>query len=79
MVRARGLRVVLITYPRRTTYYEPINEVIRAVAAELDVPLVDATASAERVPAERRLYVWADHPSAPIYAEVARDVAALIE
>ena len=78
MVRARGIPIVLITYPLTTGIFEVPNHAMWLAARSLDVPRVDTTAALERVrPAEERLS-WAAHPSGRGYREIARDVAALV-
>ncbi len=78
LVRARGLPIVLITYPLNTGIFEVPNYAMWRASRSLDVPRVDTTAALERVqPAEERLS-WAAHPSGRGYGEIARDVAALV-
>jgi lysophospholipase L1-like esterase len=73
--RAAGVGLVLISYPLDAGVFAAANRAMRSVTARHGVPLVDATVSLERIPPERRQWLWAGHPSGPIYREIARDVA----
>lgn len=77
--RARGVRVILITYPlERVGFFGPADQALKTVAASLSVPLVDSAQSLRRVPQPEQRWIWALHPTGPIYREIARDTAALV-
>lgn len=76
MAHAAGARILLITYPLDFDRFRVANEAARRVARELGAEVVEGKAGHERVPGEENRYTWALHPSAPVYREIARDVAA---
>lgn len=76
--RASGTEVILITYPFDLGPSARANAVMREMAAELDVPLVSSGDAAARVPDDERKWLWALHPTGPIYRELARDLATMI-
>lgn len=78
MVRAEGVSLVLVTYPIDGFFFERANRAAWHVSEEYGVPLVNTSASLRRVPPERQQWLWANHPGAAIYAEIARDVARAI-
>ncbi|MEO6027295.1 MAG: GDSL-type esterase/lipase family protein [Candidatus Binatia bacterium] len=77
--RAAGLSLVFVTYPIELGVFKVANEAMRTVAANTGATLVNSSASLARVPKDRQMFIWAAHPTGPIYREIARDVAALIE
>lgn len=78
MARAAGVRIVFITYPLDFERFRIVNRALWELADEQGVEVVDGSTGHERVPGEDNRYTWALHPSAPVYGEIARDVAARI-
>ncbi len=78
MARAAGVRIVFITYPLDFERFRIVNRALGELAEEQGVEVVDGSAGHERVPGEDNRYTWALHPSAAVYGEIARDVAARI-
>jgi hypothetical protein len=72
---AAGIRMILITYPFDYGYGGGANEAIRAAAKRRRLGVVESPAAAGRIPPAKRKFIWAAHPTGPIYREVARDVA----
>ena len=75
---AAGARLVLVEYPLDLGMFAAANRAMRRVAAQAGVALVDSPASQARVPEPQRQWLWAGHPSGPIYREIARDAAAAL-
>jgi len=76
--RVTGIRMFLITYPRHHGAFAVANLAVFAAARRYHIPVIVASRSAQRVPEHQRVYLLAEHPSGPIYREVARDVADLL-
>jgi lysophospholipase L1-like esterase len=72
--RAAGVRLVAITYPIEASWFQVANEGLRAAARRTGLVLVESTPAAERIPLAEREWLWAAHPGARIYAEIAADV-----
>lgn len=77
-VRASGARVIFATYPVNLGPAARANTIMREVAASLDVPVIESGAAAKRIPEEKRVWLWASHPTGPIYREIAIDMAEII-
>lgn len=77
-LRAAGIRLILVTYPIDQGIHRGTNQAIRSVALRHRIPLVDSRASLARLPRGKRKFIWAAHPTGPIYREIARDVADLL-
>lgn len=74
MARARGVPIVLLTYPAGRDAYGAANEAARRVAADLRVPLIDVrrwfeTGTRGR---EEELFFHDQHPREPGYEVMAR-------
>lgn len=78
-VRTSGAKVIFITYPFDLGPSARANRVMLQVASELDIPLVSSGKAAARVPENERKWLWALHPTGPIYREIAVDVATVIQ
>jgi lysophospholipase L1-like esterase len=78
IARAAGVELVLVEYPLDLGMFAAANRAMKQVGAELGVLLVDSTVSQARVPEAKRQWLWAGHPSGPIYEEIARDAAATL-
>jgi GDSL-like Lipase/Acylhydrolase family len=77
--RAAGLPVAFIGYPLgEIGVAAVVNRALRNVAQAEDVPVVDAAASALRIPFEERHFLWAGHPDGRMYGEIARDVLPVV-
>ncbi len=78
LARAADIELVFITYPLIGGWYEKANSAMWRVSQEYRIPLVRSHESLRRVPEEKREWLWAMHPGAAIYQEIARDVARII-
>lgn len=78
MARAAGVEVLFITYHLESRDYSVPNRAMRRVGDDLGVPVVAATEAFARVPEDQERFSWKNHPSGPVYGEVARDVAAWV-
>jgi lysophospholipase L1-like esterase len=76
--RGAGLPIVFIAYPTELSMSAAVNRALRDVTTRLDVPLVETGPSVMRVPPEKRTFLWALHPNAPMYEEIAHDVAKIV-
>ena len=74
-LRAAGIRMILITYPIDFGYPGGANEAIRAAAKARHLGVIESGPAVKRVPPADRKFIWAAHPTGPIYREIARDVA----
>lgn len=70
-----GAVPIFISYHLDFERFTLPNEALRRLAREDGFTVVDARAGLERVPEAVGRFTWALHPSAPVYGEVARDVA----
>lgn len=74
--RSAGIRIGFITYPNKASgVFAAANVVIREIARRHGLLMIESRESAARVPADKRKFIWAGHPTGPIYREIARDVA----
>jgi lysophospholipase L1-like esterase len=78
LARNEGIRLVFVTYPVSLGWFAEANRAMWQVARERDLFIVDSSASLDRVPLEKREWLWGMHPGADSYAEIARDVAAVV-
>jgi hypothetical protein len=69
---------VLVTYPIEASWYRVANQAARGVAARHDLALVESALAVERVPEAERDWIWAAHPGARIYREIAAEVAPVV-
>ena len=76
--RAADVQLVFITYPGEFGAFAAANAALRAVASEYGIVLVDGAEASARVPKALRKFIWAYHPTGPIYGEIAEDVAAIV-
>jgi hypothetical protein len=77
--RSFGTKVIFVTYPVNLGPAARANAVMREVALELNVPLISSGTAAKRVPEKERVWLWASHPTGPIYREIAVDIAKMIQ
>ena len=77
--RSFGAKVIFVTYPVDLGPAARANAVMREVALELNVPLISSGTAAKRVPEKERVWLWASHPTGPIYREIAVDIAKMIQ
>lgn len=74
--RSAGILIVFITYPLETSEVSAAAKaVIREVAGRHDVAVIESLEAVLRVPLGEREFIWAAHPTGPIYRAIARDVA----
>ncbi|MGE4606676.1 MAG: GDSL-type esterase/lipase family protein [Myxococcota bacterium] len=75
--QARSARAdfVMITYPYNAEWFAVANRAMQRVSERYDVALVNSSASVKRLPEEQQELTWAAHPTAPMYREIARDIA----
>jgi lysophospholipase L1-like esterase len=78
-LRAAGVGFALVRYPLDIEPFDRANRGILEAAHELDLPVADSTRALERVPEEQRRWVWALHPTGPIYHEIARELVPIVE
>lgn len=78
MARGAGARLLFITYPLEFERFTVVNRAMREVGTREGIAVVDGSAGHYRVPGEENRYTWALHPSAAVYREIARDVAARV-
>jgi lysophospholipase L1-like esterase len=79
MVRERGARAVILTYPSDNGYYRGASRLILEVSSTLDVPVIDLHERFKTLCAMRDcqpLFFPDGHPTAAGYAEVASIIAA---
>jgi hypothetical protein len=76
---AAGIRLVFVTYPTPVGGYAAVNRAARRVAQDHGLALVDSSQSLNRLPKAKRKFIWAHHPTGPIYLEIARDLVPIIE
>jgi lysophospholipase L1-like esterase len=74
--QSAGIRLYAIVYPHANI--REVNDAIRAIAAERGIPLIDSQYGVDRVPFKWRKFLWALHPNARMYEEIARDVASAV-
>lgn len=79
LLREQGVCSAFVEYPIHAADFVAANQAMREVAKRHGVPIVNSNAAMNRVPREDRKLLWAAHPNAAIYTEIARDVAALIQ
>ncbi len=78
-IRSSGAKVIFVTYPVNLGPAARANTVMKQVALQLDVPVISSGTSAKRVPEKERVWLWASHPTGPIYREIAVDIAKTIQ
>jgi lysophospholipase L1-like esterase len=78
MIRASGATPIFITYPLEFERFVVANRAARDVGQAMGIPVVEGGQGHFRVPGEENRYTWALHPSAPVYGEIAKDVARAI-
>lgn len=76
--RSAGIRILFLTYPIDSGAFHTANAAARAAALHSGIDVIETGPSVARVPQRDRVYIWALHPSAPMYREIARDVADLL-
>jgi lysophospholipase L1-like esterase len=74
-LRDAGIPLVLVTYPIEASWFRVANRAARAVATRYDVALVESVVAVERIPEAERDWIWAAHPGARIYREIAAEIA----
>lgn len=74
-LRAAGICVAFIEYPVDAKGFGNANISMRAVALRYKLPIVRSKESIRRVPADQLEFLWAMHPNAAMYGEIASDVA----
>lgn len=73
--RASQTPIAFLAYPIDTNIGGAINSALRRLSAEMDVLLIETHLAVERVAPEEREFLWAGHPNAAMYAQIAQDVA----
>ncbi len=71
---ASGARIVFLTYPIEMGPFAAANRAVRRVFDLHRAPVVETWKALQRLPPDRREFLWAGHPNAATYAEIARDV-----
>ena len=75
---AASSRMILITYPVPASSFVPANRAMCAASHEFGSGLVSSAIALARIPVEDREWLWALHPGAGLYGEIAQDVAAAV-
>jgi hypothetical protein len=75
LARDAGIPLVAITYPIEASWFQVANEGLRAAARSNELVLVESTPAVERIPVVEREWLWAAHPGANVYGEIAAEVA----
>lgn len=73
--RSRGIELLFLAYPTEVGAFARANSALRRAARKYAVPLVETAPAVQRVPEKERKFLWALHPNAAMYREIARDVA----
>jgi lysophospholipase L1-like esterase len=79
LLRDAGIPLALISYPVDLGSARVANWVLNRISGELDIPLVDSHAAVARLPTEERKLLWALHPNAAMYREIASDLVPIVE
>ena len=78
IVESTGANAIFVSYHLDFERFRVPNEALGGLAREEQFDVIDGMAGLDRVPESQGRFTWALHPSAPVYREIARDVAALI-
>lgn len=78
LARAADVDPIFINYPLTQGWFNKANNALWRVSQEYEIPLVRSGTALQRVPREKREWLWASHPGAAIYREIARDVAKVV-
>ena len=74
-----GVPMILVKYPvGASPLFTAINDAIDSVAERYHIPVVNSARSISRIPREEQVWLWAAHPSGPMYEEVARDLVPIV-
>lgn len=76
--REPGVFTVIIEYPVHRNAFAAANMAMRFVAKRYDVPIVLSEEAVAGLPMERRKMLWALHPNAGMYHEIALDLGPLV-
>jgi lysophospholipase L1-like esterase len=77
-LNAADVAVAFITYPIHLYGFALANRSLATVAEREAVPVVQSVASVARLRPEERELLWAAHPNAKMYAEIARDAVDVV-
>ncbi len=79
LLTGAGVSLVLVRYPLDVGPAASANAAVARLARERNLPVVDASAAVARHPEEQVEWLWALHPNAPVYREMALDLAEVLE
>jgi lysophospholipase L1-like esterase len=79
VARAHAVPIAFVNYPLAFPIFSGFNKAMAEVGRRRGVPVIDSVRALDRVPKERRTWVFMAHPGPAIYAEIARDVAATVK
>jgi len=76
--QAANVRVIFVSYPINLGSIEQANIAAWRISTEYDSPLIDTSVSVDRIPLEKQVWLWANHPGPAMYIEIARDIARVV-
>lgn len=76
--QAMNVRVIFVSYPINMGWSEQANHAAWRISVEYDSPIVDTSVSVNRIPREKQVWLWANHPGPAMYIEIARDIARVV-
>jgi len=76
--QAANVRVIFVSYPINRGSFERANLAAWRISTDSDSPLIDTSVSVDRIPLEKRVWLWASHPGPAMYKEIARDIARVV-
>ncbi len=73
-----GIALAFITYPLNIAGFPAANEAIESAATRNGAPVIVSGEIVSRLPEKDRVFLWALHPNAAMYREIAREAADLV-
>ncbi len=73
-----GIALAFITYPLNIAGFPAANEAIESAATRTGAPVIVSGEIVSRLPEKDRVFLWALHPNAAMYREIAREAADLV-
>jgi hypothetical protein len=78
IARAGGAALVFVEYPLDEGAFAAANRAMRRVGERSGLPTIDSPRSLARIPPDQRRWLWAAHPDATLYREIARDAVPIV-